>query len=498
MFGTSISQAMAITVNYFDIRLMYRTCIAVGFAGLFLTLPACTSLTPGSNRSVAIVAPESWSNANSADGATASSLAQWWSRFNDSVLSSLVDQALQRNTNVASAQAALLQARALRDVAAAGLLPTLGASASAQRSTNGNNNASNSFRAGLDAGWELDVFGANHRGMDTSEASLRASAASLGDVRITIAAEVALAYIQLRSTQARLGIANSNLTSQLETLQITQWRWQAGLVTALEVEQAQAQTEQTRAQLPALQTSIGQTRHAIAVLIGQPPGTLPTLLATVSQLPQAPGNIVLSFPLETLRQRPDVRVAENQVAAAQSRVAQADAARAPNFKLGGSIGLSALALGSLTNGASIVSSILASVSMPIFDGGASNAQLRAQQAALDQALIAYQAVVLKALREVEDALIALRGDRERLLSLEKAASAADGSAVMATQRYSSGLVDFQTVLETQRSRLATQDSVENSKADISADHVRLYKALGGGWNPGSSAVSAELMQTPAL
>jgi outer membrane protein, multidrug efflux system len=489
---------MPSTVKPFNDRVAHRPCIAIGVLGLTLALAGCTSLTPNSGSSMVIVAPAAWSNVDISEGATATSLAQWWLRFDDPLLSALVTRALQVNTNVTSAQAALQQARALRDFAAAGLLPTVGASASAQRTTNGSDNANNSFRAGLDAGWELDVFGANQRALDTSEASLLASAASLGDVRVTIAAEVVLAYIQLRSTQNRLTIANSNLASQLETFQITQWRLQAGLVTALEVEQARAQAEQTRAQLQALQTSIGQTRHAIAVLVGQPPGTLSTVLATASPLPETSGDIVLSFPFETLRQRPDVRAAENQVTAALSRVAQADAARAPNFKLGGSLGLSALALGSLTNGASVVSSLLASVSMPIFDGGASKAQLRAQKAALDQALIAYQAVVLKALKEVEDALIALRGDRERLRSLENAASAADSATEMARQRYSSGLVDFQTVLETQRTRLAAQDGVASSKADISTDHVRLYKALGGGWNPDIDADSAELIQNSPL
>jgi outer membrane protein TolC len=181
-----------------------------------------------------------------------------------------------------------------------------------------------------------------------------------------------------------------------------------------------------------------------------------------------------------------VRAAELQVAAALARVAQADAARLPSFKLGGSLGLSALTLGSLTSGASVVSALLASVSFPIFDGGASNAQVRAQQAAWDQAQLAYRSSVLAALKDVEDALVALQGDRERLLRLTNAAEAAGNAALLARQRFSSGLVDFQTVLETQRTQLSTRDSVASAGADISADHVRLYKALGGGWRPETS------------
>ncbi|MGB0129001.1 MAG: TolC family protein, partial [Rhodocyclaceae bacterium] len=168
----------------------------------------------------------------------------------------------------------------------------------------------------------------------------------------------------------------------------------------------------------------------------------------------------------------------------------AEAARWPTFTLSGSLGLNALTLGSLTNGASVVSTLLAGVSWPVFDGGATRAQVRAQQAALDQARAQYQAAVLTALKDVEDALVALRGNRERLLSLQNAAEAAGNAALLARQRYGSGLVDFQVVLETQRTQLSTQDGVASAKAELSADHVRLYKALGGGWIPDDGDAAA--------
>jgi len=375
----------------------------------------------------------------------------------------------------------LCQARALRDVSAAALWPVLAGSASVQRSQTGNNNGVNHFAAGLDANWELDIFGGNRSALETSEALVRSSAASLGDVQVSIAAEVALDYITLRDAQARLAIARDNLASQQETLQITQWRWQAGLVTAIEAEQARTATEQTRALLPILQTSIGQTCHALAVLTGQLPTALVGLLTAVKPVPQAADDLALNIPAETLRQRPDVRAAEHQVTAAAGRVRQAEAARLPNFSLSGSLGLNALTLGTLTNGASVVSALLADASVPVFDGGSRRAQVRAQQAALDQALVVYQAAVLTALKEVEDALVALRDDRERLVRLQDAAEAAGNAALLARQRYSSGLVDFQVVLETQRAQLVTQASMASASADVSADHVRLYKALGGGW-----------------
>jgi outer membrane protein TolC len=205
--------------------------------------------------------------------------------------------------------------------------------------------------------------------------------------------------------------------------------------------------------------------------------------ATRAAIPHAPDTLALSLPAETLRQRPDVRAAEQQVLAAQARVAQAEAARYPDFKLGGTLGLSALTLGGLASSA-VTGVLLASVNWPLWDGGAASAQVRAQQAALDQARTVYRASVLNALKDVEDALVALRGDRARLQNLQLAAESAALAATLAGQRYASGLVDFQIVLDTQRSQLATEDALAGADADVGADHMRLFKALGGGWVPG--------------
>jgi outer membrane protein TolC len=185
-----------------------------------------------------------------------------------------------------------------------------------------------------------------------------------------------------------------------------------------------------------------------------------------------------------------VRTAEHRISAALSRVAAADAARYPSFRLSGSLGLSALTLGTLSNGASVVSSLLGSVSAPLFDGGAARAQVRSQEAALEQARVAYQGTVISAVKDVEDALVALQGDRERLLRLQAASAAAANAELLARQRYESGLIDFRSVLDTQRTLLSTQDSVASTQATLSADHVRLYKALGGGWTPDAPPVEA--------
>ena len=449
---------------------------------LALALGGCATQAPPSAPTLDSL-PHQWagSTAAPADAATArASLLAWWRQFNDPLLTDLVSTALQANTGAASARAALRQARALQDVAAAGLGPSVTASADAQRSRASNSTA-NRFGAGLDASWELDLFGANRSARDAAAATAQASAASLGDVQVSLAAEVALAYLTLRSSQARLAIAEANLAAQDETLQITRWRQQAGLADGLATEQAQAAAAQTRAALPPLRTSIAQAGHALAVLTGQPPAALTARLASAAPLPQPPATLALAGPADTLRQRPDVRAAEWRVAAEWATLAQADAALKPSFRLSGSLGLSALTLGGLGSGGAVAASLLGGVTLPVFDGGALRGRQQAQQAALDQAQQAWRASVLAALQEVEDALVALHNDRDRQQRLQTAASAATNAATLASQRWRSGLVDFQTVLDTQRSQLSAQDSLASASADLAADHVRLFKALGGGW-----------------
>ena len=397
-------------------------------------------------------------------------------------MTTLVTQALQANTSIRSAQAALQQSRALRDVSAAGLMPTLSTSGSMQRNRANGLDASNSFRVGLDASWEPDIFGGQRSALYAAEADTQALQATLADVQVSVAAEVALAYVQLRGQQAQLAIARNNLASQQETLQITNWRAQAGLTTSLEVEQARTASEQTSALTPLLEASIARTRHSLAVLTGQRPEALLKQLQPAQPIPQPASTLALDIAAQTLRQRPDVRAAELRITAALARVSVADAARYPGFAIGGSLGLNAQTLAALGNSAGLVSSLISSLSLPLFDGGARRAQLLAQEAALEQARANYQAVVLSALRDVADALVALDGDRTRLTHLQSAAEAAGNAALLAQQRYSSGLIDFQTVLQVQRTLLTAQDSVASTRADIGLDHVRLYKALGGGWN----------------
>ena len=405
----------------------------------------------------------------------------WWNDFHDPLLADLIARAMRANPNILSSQAALQQARSIRDVNLASTRPNLAVSGSVQRSSAQDGPSSIVFRGGLDASWELDIFGANRSAVANSEAELQASIANLRDMQLSMTAEVVLAYIQLRSLQAQLAIAERNLSSQTETLQITQWRAQAGLVTSLEVEQAKTAESQSAAQLPALYSSLAKARHSLAVLSGQNPSELEAELQAAGPIPLIDAQVANVIPADSLRQRADVRAAEERITAALASVDEAEKARLPRFKLGGSLGMTALTLAGFANGTALASQIIGAVAMPLLDGGASKAQVRVQQAGLEQTRAAYQNILLTALKEVEDALTALQYDRERLGHLEQAASSANNAALLAQNSYNSGLVDYQTVLQTQRTLLATQVSVASLQADLSIGHVRLIKAMGGGW-----------------
>lgn len=446
-------------------------------------LAACSSLAPQRSADLpAVAVPAQWSSVAGPDARREAPAQTWWRDFGDPQLDALIERALQANPSLQQAGASLRRARALVAVQAAGLSPQLNADASAQRSKSGNLPAGNSYAVGVDASWEADLFGAQRSGVEAARADERAAAADLGDAQVSLAAEVALAYQQWAGTRARLAVARENLAAQEETLQITAWRTQAGLASSLQLEQARTATEQTRSQIPALQSALAQSAHALAVLTGRAPGQLPELQdSTAMQAPAAAQARTATIPADTLRQRPDLRRAEAQVQAAAARAQQAQAERLPSLRLAGNIGLSALTLGALGSSGSTAAALLASVSAPIFDGGARRAQGDAQDAALDAARAAWHAAVLTALRDVEDTLVALRSAQERRGTLERAAESASQAALLARDRYRSGLIDFQVVLDTQRTLLAAQDNLVGAQTDLAQTQVRLIKALGGGW-----------------
>jgi multidrug efflux system outer membrane protein len=437
--------------------------------------------------------PASWSSLDAAGSdaraAATGDLSRWWLTLNDSLLSGLIDEALKASPDLRGAQARLRESRARGAVAGAGLYPAVTASGSAARSSSseelggGRSVTRNLFRAGLDADWELDVFGGVRRSIQAADADTAASLANLEATQVSLAAEVALNYVEVRTLQIRLRIARDNLAAQTETLQLTDWRAQAGLVSSQDVDQARSNREQTRARIPSLETALAEAQYRLDVLLGKAPGTLHARLATAGDLPPLPAQIAVGIPAEALRQRPDIKAAEQRVAAETARVGVAEAARYPAFRLSGSIGLEALTLGALGSSSAATTSLLGGFTAPIFNAGRLRNQVAIQDAVREQAVIAYEQAVLTALQEVENALVAFARSRESSEALAGAVEAARNAAETARQRYTAGLIDFQSVLDTERNVLSVEDSLAASRSERVLALIRLYKALGGGWSP---------------
>ena len=466
----------------------------LGAGVLALLLSGCAALGPD-YRVPASATPDAWHTAVAASQADDQvTIERWWQQLGDAQLSALIEQALRANPDLLSARAAVQASRALERVATAGRVPSVGASGASSASRSGDASVSESWTAGFDASWELDVFGGVRRGVEAARADREAASANLANTHASLAAEVALNYVTLRTDQARLAIARRNLATQQETLQLTDWRAQAGLASSVDVEQARTNTEQTRAQIPSLQTSIASAANRLAVLTGDVPGTLQTTLAE-GGLPALPTAVAVSIPAEVLRQRPDVQAAERQLAAETARIGVAEATRWPEFNLSGSIGLEAATFGALDNGASVVRSLAAGISGVLFDGGALRARVDQQTAVREQSLQNYRSAVLTALEDVENALSALDNSAQRRDALAAASTAARNANLLAADRYRSGLIDFSTVLETERSLLSTEDSLASAEGERLTALIQLYKALGGGWS--SDDITDNPQETPS-
>lgn len=450
-------------------------------------LGGCAALTlPPDAGTPRVTVPANWSQ--EAIAGVPQHLAGWWMRFGDPELDRLMAEALAGAPDLRSAQARLRQARANRDLAAANLMPSLGVSGSAMRSrtgrdAGGNDTAQTRYAAGFDASWEAPILGGLRDAAAAATADAAAAAAGLEAVQVSLAAEVALNYVDLRSYQLRLRIAHANVASQEETLQIADWRQQAGLATVLDVEQARTNLEQSRASIPGLASGRAAAEHRLAVLTGQPPGALQARLAATQPLPTPPQAVAAGIPADVLRQRPDVRAAELTLRAEIARSAERAADREPALTLSGSLGWQAFSASTLGGGGSLVRSLAAGLAANVFDGGRIRARFVMQDAVREQALVAYEKAILTALEDVENALVAYAAGRERRAARERAAVAARNAAQLARTQYQAGLIDFQKVLDTERSRLTVEDSLATAEADVLIAAIGLYKAIGGGWQP---------------
>ncbi len=473
---------------------LLRPCRLYAAMALFALVTACMALfgacapvgpdyvPPGFNRIPGTWTPE-MTGGRPAVPLDSKALASWWIVLNDPVLTGLITRAIDVNLDLRKTRAVLRASRARLLISGTDAFPTFNAGGSAARSFR-NDGAGSSYNAGFDAQWEMDVFGRVQRAREAATADLEADQESMGDVRVSLAAEVALNYVAVRSFQARLAIVQESLAVQEETLQLTQWQRQAGLTGQLEVEQARSSLEETRALLPDLQTGLGQAMNQLALLLGQYPGTLYTALSVPAPVPVAPMEIAVGVPAQALRRIPAVRQAERQLAAQTARVGVATAEQYPQFTLNGSIGFDALSIHDLVfESASRIFSIGPAFSWTVFDAGRLAQNIEVQNALTQQAAIAYEKAVLTALKDVEDALVAYGGEQVRRQSLVGASTAQQVALDLARDQYASGMVDFQVVLDAQRSLLSLQNQLAVSNGAVTSDLIRLYKALGGGWAP---------------
>lgn len=430
----------------------------------------------------AVAVPAGWSRIQAKAALDARALAQWWTTFGDPVLARLVARAVAGNLDVRQAIARVREARARRQLARANRFPSLSASGSASHARR-SGESSTLYTAGFDASWELDIFGAQRQTEQAAAATLQARVEDVRDALVTLTSEVALNYLDVLVASARLATAEANLRAQAQTFEIATFRYQAGLVTEIDVAQARTNLEQTRATIPNLRTARAQAVHRIAVLLGQPPAALVRELATVGRVPVVPITIAIGVPADVLRRRPDVRAAERALAAQTALVGAAEAERYPQLSLAGTIGLESLSLGDLATAGARVLTAAARLAQPVFDAGRIRQTIAIQSALQEQAALAYQGAVLTALEDVENALVAYVEEQARRDALVTARDAARQAATLAAARYRAGLIDFQVVLDAERSLLSIEDQLAVSEGAVVSNLVRLYKAAGGGWTP---------------
>ncbi len=431
-------------------------------------------------------------------------LSAWWRQFDDALLTDLIARATAGNLQIAQSVARLAQARESLVQARGDLLPSLTGSAGATRNfthggsssivagggsngsggtvvTTGGSSGSTQLSLGLDASWQVDIFGGLTRAMQAARADEAAARFDLEGVRTSVAGEVATNYIDARLAQARLEIARSTLRTQDDNLQIAGWRVQAGLASSLDAEQARAQRAQTAASIPSLETSYLQAVNRLGILTGQAPGALRTEMEAAQPIPRGPDGLAVGIPADTLRRRPDVRSAERQLAAATARIGVAKANLFPALSITGNLNTNAATLGNL--GDMLTGGLFAGITQTIFDAGRRTSQVRSARAGADLAFAAYRQTVLSGLEDVENAIQALDAAKARQAQLAVALDASNNAALYARSQYRSGLIDFLSVLQSEQSLLSARDQLASARADEALALVQLYLALGGGWQP---------------
>jgi outer membrane protein, multidrug efflux system len=429
----------------------------------------------------------------------------WWASFNDVELDSLILRAAQSNLDLRAAEARLRQARAVRGGSAADFWPAVNANGSADRARQSQNQPFfgalalppnfpfeySVYQVGFDASWEIDLFGGKRRALEAATAEWERAIEARNDSMVSLLAEVARNYVELRGAQQRLGIARRNLNLQEEALELTRARLQGGVATELDVARTVALLAGMQAAIPPLETAERAAMYALAVLLGQQPGELLAELSPSGALPHTPPEVPIGLPADLLRRRPDVRRAERQLAAETARIGVAKSEWFPKISLTGDAGFESVSVSKWFEPGSRFWSIGPSVRWNALDFGRVRAQVRAQTAVQEAALAAYQKAVLVSLQEAENAIVAYAQEQNRHHALADAVAENRRSLELADSLYKNGRVNFLDVLDARRSLYQSDDQLVLSDQTVSLDLIALYKALGGGWEtlPQASALA---------
>jgi len=480
----------------------YKVIVGVLVTAIF-SITGCTMVGPDFVKPEAPVQKE-WIESRDPEIKTeASDYKEWWSVFNDPVLNSLVEQAYQQNLPLQIAGIRILQSRAQLGAVVGNLYPQLQQGRGGADYTKISENAPNSlnsddsfwqYNAGFDAAWEVDIWGKFRRAVESGVANLETSIASYDDVLVSLTAEVARTYVLLRTFEERLEIARQNVTIQERSLQIAEIRFKAGAVTELDVVQAKSLLRNTEASIPRFEAAVRQAKNALAVLMGSLPGEIDYMLGGPKLIPKTPPQVVVDIPAELLRRRPDIQLAEYQIATQTPLIGVSRAELFPAFQLFGSIGLASSSSKNTISGGSSGSSfsdLFDSDSLEFFGGpaitwnlfnyGRIKNQVRTEDALLQQLIVNYEDTVLRAHQEVEDSLVGYLRKQQEAAFLLGSVKASQRSVDLSMLQYKEGLVDYQRVLDTQRFLTDQQDAWTATRGDVVLNLVSMYKALGGGW-----------------
>ncbi|MDD1643395.1 MAG: efflux transporter outer membrane subunit [Methylococcaceae bacterium] len=430
-------------------------------------------------------------------------LSTWWKVFKDPILDRLITEARQQNLSLQVAGTRILEARAQLGIVTSAEYPQLQQvngdlnqqqiSAFAPNTREGMDRSYASTGIGFDMGWELDVWGKFRRGVQSSVANLEASVAGYDDALVSLTAEVARTYVLVRLSEARIQVARDNVKIQERTLEIAKALFSGGLINELDYLQAESLLSNTLAAIPPLEADLRQAKNGLSVLLGRPPGAIDSYLTESKPIPVAPAQVAIGVPAELLRRRPDIRLAERQLATQSALIGVAKADLYPHFSLLGSINLRASdaaltyasmggsTLGQLFNAKSFQYFVGPSVSWDIFNYGRIRNQVRVEDARFQSLVGAYRNTVLNAAKEAEDATAGFLNSQKQRDQLQLSYAAAKRSTDLSLYQYSEGLVDYQRVLDSQRTLVTSQAALVGSTGNIAINLIALYKAVGGGW-----------------